>query len=232
MGPKILVMIPAFNEENSISGVVQDVLAAVPEAAVLVVDDGSTDDTARHAKSAGALLLQLPFNLGIGGAVQSGYLYAKRNGYDVAVQIDGDGQHDPVFIRDMLRQLGGCDLVVGSRFLSNEGFRSTATRRVGIGILSGLLKVLTGKRFTDPTSGFRVANRQVIEHCAESYPQDFPEVESLLHLHREGLVIVESPVVMRQRAFGKSSISWTKSLWYMLKVSLSLCIGIARRRVR
>lgn len=231
MGPKILVMIPALNEENSITSVVGDVKAALPTASVLVVDDGSTDNTAENAEKAGALLLRLPFNLGIGGAVQSGYLFAMRNGYDIAVQIDGDGQHDPAFIPDMLTRLADSDLVIGSRFISNVGFRSTAMRRIGIGILSGLLKALTGQRFTDPTSGFRVANRRVIEHCAASYSQDFPEVESLLHLRREGLSIVESPVVMRQRSYGRSSIHWAKSLWYMTKVSLSLCIGLARRRV-
>lgn len=226
---RTLVMIPAFNEGPSIAKVLADVKETIPSATMLVIDDGSADDTADVAEHVGATVLRLPFNLGIGGAIQAGYLYAERNDYEIAVRMDGDGQHNPIYIPDLIKELQQCDLVVGSRFIANIGFQSTSSRRIGIGILVRLLCMLTGKTYTDPTSGFRVANRRVIEYCAKEYPQDFPEVESIAQLDREGFSIVEYPVVMRAREHGKSSINGMKSLWYMVKVCLALSIGIARR---
>lgn len=222
-------MIPAWNEEGSIANVVEKCKSAMPTASLLVVDDGSTDQTSLRAREFGATVIRHPINLGIGGAVQTGYLYALENDFDIAIQIDGDGQHDPEFIPALLNRMGEHDLMIGSRFISNIGFQSSKARRIGILFFSKLLYFFTGKFYTDPTSGFRVANRRVIEYFAENYPKDFPEVEVILSLHRDGFKIGEEPVVMHERTTGQSSINLRKSIWYMLKVSMLLCIGTVRR---
>ncbi len=231
MKQKILVIIPALNEEKSIGSVVDSVQYVVPQSTILVINDGSTDRTAEIAEQAGAVVLNLPYNLGIGGAVQSGYVYAKYHDYDIAIQIDGDGQHDPVYITKMIDKLNEFDLVIGSRFIENHGFKSTKMRRMGISFFSWLLRILTKQTFSDPTSGFRVANRKIIEYCARSYPKDYPEVEILLYLSKKKYSMGEFPVIMRERRFGKSSINLMKSIWYVLKVSLALCIGMSRRKL-
>jgi glycosyltransferase involved in cell wall biosynthesis len=230
-----LAIVPAFNEADAISGTVAAIHAQAPDFDVLVVDDGSIDDTAPRARAAGAEVLRMPFNLGIGGAMQSGYMYALEHGYEVAVQVDGDGQHDPSHIHDLLERLRGdpeLNMVTGSRFLDpdGEGYRSSATRRMGIRVFSRVVSLITGQRVTDPTSGFRMTNRRGIELFAHDYPHDYPEVEAILLMHAHRLRSCEIPVRMRPRLTGESAISSTQSVYYMVKVLLAVFVGLFRRR--
>jgi glycosyltransferase involved in cell wall biosynthesis len=230
-----LAIVPAFNEADSIAPTVASIHECAPDFDVLVVDDGSVDATAERATRAGAAVLRMPFNLGIGGAMQSGYIYALERGYEVAVQVDGDGQHDPRHIRDLLEHLDGdpeLNMVTGSRFLaaSGEGFQSSATRRAGIRIFSGVVSLITRQRVTDPTSGFRMTNRRGIELFARDYPHDYPEVEAILLMHAHRLRSCEIPVLMRPRLTGESAISSTQSVYYMVKVLLAVFVGLFRRR--
>ncbi len=201
---KTVVVIPAYNEATALPALLAALGREVPDATACVVDDGSSDATADVAARSGAVVLRLPVNLGIGGAVQAGYLLARDRSADAAVQLDGDGQHDPAEIEALLGPLrrGEADLVVGSRFLAPGGFRSTAARRVGIRYLSWFLRLRCGVRVTDPTSGFRAANRAAIQLFARAYPSDYPEPESIAVAHRAGLRVVEVPVRMRERAHG------------------------------
>ena len=188
-----LAIVPAHNEAEAIASTVEAIHRWAPDFDVVVVDDGSSDATAeRRAAAAGATVLRLPFNLGIGGAMQSGYLYARENGYQVAVQVDGDGQHDPRHIHDLIERLRSdpqLHMVTGSRFLepAQDGYRSSATRRVGIRVFSTVISLITRQRVTDPTSGFRMTNRRGIELFARDYPQDYPEVEAILLMHSHRL---------------------------------------------
>jgi glycosyltransferase involved in cell wall biosynthesis len=204
--------------------------ASVPAYDACVVDDGSSDRTAAVAASLGLTVLRSPVNLGIGGAVQTGFLWARDRGYDVAIQVDADGQHDPAEIETLLEPLrrGDASIVVGSRFLSEAGFRSTALRRVGIKYLSWFLRLRCGARVTDPTSGFRAANRAAIELFARSYPSDYPEPESIAVAVRHGLAVSEVPVRMAPRIHGESSITAWRTLYYLVKVSLALVLLPAR----
>ncbi|MGC2422968.1 MAG: glycosyltransferase family 2 protein, partial [Nitrospirota bacterium] len=195
---KFLAIIPAYNEEATVGLVVAEIHASIPEAHVVVINDGSADGTAIAASAAGAAVVNLPFNMGIGAAVQAGYRYALQGGYDIAAQVDGDGQHDPSELIKIIEPIraGKADIVVGSRFLGGDGFKSTAMRRVGISSFARVLSVLTGGRLTDPTSGFRACNRKIIRLFAQEYPEDYPEVESLLLAHLAGLRISEAQVKM------------------------------------
>lgn len=224
---KILIIVPAYNEAEQIGQVVEDIRTHVPYADIVVVNDGSRDDTLDQALLTGATVLNLPYNLGIGGAVQTGYLHALNNQYDIAVQIDGDGQHNPADLNHLLNVLinSRADMVIGSRFLNKEGFQSTRMRKIGIRFLSLLVSRLTGHKATDTTSGFRVCGRRAISLFAERYPTDYPEVESLILLNNQGLRFIETPVTMRPRAYGKSSITTLKSIYYMIKVTLALFIS-------
>jgi glycosyltransferase involved in cell wall biosynthesis len=230
-----LALVPAHNEQDAIAATVEEIRCCAPGFDVLVIDDGSTDRTAQRARAAGATVLRLPFNLGIGGAMQTGYLYAEENGYEIAVQIDGDGQHDARHVRDLLDHLRanpGVDMVVGSRFLgpASEGsFRSSAPRRAGIGIFARLVSLITGQTVTDPTSGFRMTNRRAIRLFARDYPHDYPEVEAILLMHAHRLRSCEVPVRMRPRTSGVSAISSTQPVYYMVKVLLAVFIGLFRR---
>lgn len=224
---------PAHNEAAIIATTVTQIHQFVPDFDVLVVDDGSTDDTARLAESAGAWVLRLPFNTGIGGAMQAGYLYAEEHGYEVAVQVDGDGQHDPRHIPDLLARLRSdprVDMVTGSRFLAadEEGYRSSAPRRAGISIFSRLVSIITRQRVTDPTSGFRMTSRLAIQLFARDYPHDYPEVEAILLMHAHRLRSCELPVRMRPRVSGTSAISSTQPMYYMVKVLLAVFVGLFR----
>jgi glycosyltransferase involved in cell wall biosynthesis len=228
-----LAIVPALNEVDAISSTVEEILQWAPGFDVLVVDDGSTDGTAAAAAAAGAKVVRLPFNLGIGGAMQAGYVYAAENGYEVAVQIDGDGQHDARHVAELLEHMRThpeIDMVVGSRFLSSEeaGFRSSASRRVGIRIFAALLSRITGQLVTDPTSGFRMTNRTGIKLFAGDYPHDYPEVEAILLVHAHRLRSCEVPVRMRARTSGVSAISSTQPLYYMVKVLLAVFVGLFR----
>ncbi|MBI5191211.1 MAG: glycosyltransferase family 2 protein [Nitrospirae bacterium] len=229
---KLLAIVPCYNEEASVGSVARAVKAAYPDADVLVIDDGSADRTAEAARAAGAKVVTLPYNMGIGAAMQTGYRYARAGGYDVAVQVDGDGQHDPEEMGKLLEiVLGGkADIVVGSRFIEGAGFRSTPMRRLGIGLFSSVLTRLTGERLTDPTSGFRAAGRRVIRLFADEYPEDYPEVESLFLAHLAGLKVAETPVLMRPRAGGRSSITPVRSAYYMIKVMMVIFIWLVRKK--
>ena len=226
-----LIIIPAYNEEASIPGVIRDLREHVPTIDVLVVNDGSRDATSRTARSLGVKVLDLPFNLGIGGAVQAGYLYALQSGHDVAVQFDGDGQHCACEIQKLLGplQTGKVDLVVGSRFLTPGAYRAPVFRKLGIGIFSIVLSRLLGMTVTDSTSGFRAANRSVIDFFARTYPDDYPEVESLVLLHKMNMRMEEVPVVMRERTGGKSSITPVRSAYYMAKVLMAIFIDMMKK---
>lgn len=228
---KSLVMIPAYNEEKNIVKTVQDIQENAPDFDYIIINDCSQDHTLELCMEKGLHVLNLPVNLGIGGAVQTGYRYAAQNGYDVAVQFDGDGQHDAVYLADMRKKLvdEGLDMVIGSRFLLHEGFQSSGARRIGIRYFTGLIQFSTGKKITDPTSGMRMANRSVIEAFAEDYPKDYPEPESVVCLLRRGRRVGEAPVKMRERENGKSSISFTKSIYYMCKVTFAILIENMRR---
>src|SRR3712207_4337908 len=199
-----LAIVPAYNEAGAIAAAIEDIRLHAPDFDVVVVDDGSTDDTADRARAAGAKVIQPPFNLGIGGAVQCGYQYALANGYDVAVQGDGGGQHDARGIHQLLAELNRrpeLNMGTGSRFLadSGEGYQSSVSRRLGIRIFSGVLSMVTGRRVTDPTSGFRMCDRRGIELFARDYPHDYPEVEAVLMVHHHRLESGELPVKMRPR---------------------------------
>ena len=223
---KVLLIIPAYNEEESLRSLIEEIKAVCPEVDFLVVNDCSSDDTERLLEELGANYISLPCNMGIGGAVQSGYRYAAQNGYDIAIQIDGDGQHDVRFVKDMVKLIEDrqADVVIGSRFIDKEGFQSSQARRIGIRILSILIRLMCGAKVKDVTSGFRAVNRRFIELFAENYPDDYPEPEVIVTTKLYGAVIKELPVVMRERTTGKSSINLKRSIYYMIKVGLAIII--------
>lgn len=228
---KKLAIIPAYNEEKSIAHVVAAIQCAQPEMDIVIINDGSKDQTSRVARmTQQATVIDLPVNLGIGGAMQTGYLYALRHGYDIAVQIDADGQHDPGALSHILRPIeeGQVDCCIGSRFLAKTSYRSAWNRRIGILFFTWMIGWMTGKTFTDPTSGFRAVNRPIIEFFAEEYPEDYPEVEAIVMLERKRFRVKEVSVLMHARKAGRSSITPAKSLYYMLKVSLAVCISRIR----
>ncbi len=229
---RAVAIVPAFNEARSLPIVLEELRDSVPGCDICVVDDGSMDQTAAVATVVGATVLRCPVNLGIGGAVQTGYLWARDHGYEAAVQLDGDGQHDPRSVPALLQPIreGAAQVVVGSRFLGRTGFRSTAVRRLGIRYLSLFLRLRCGARVTDPTSGFRAVDRTAIELFAASYPPDYPEPESIALAVRRGLRVAEVPVQMRHRAHGRSSIGALRTLYYLVKVSLALVLLPARPR--
>ena len=221
---KKLVIIPAYNESESIEATVRDIIEKAPDFDYIVINDCSTDNTAEICRRNHFHVLNLPVNLGIGGAVQTGYLYGWRQGYDVAVQVDGDGQHDPMFLGKMAEYLEKENLymVIGSRFIEKKGFQSSGARRVGIRYFSWLIHLLTRVRITDPTSGLRLVNRKIMKEFSLNYPKDYPEPESVVAIICRGYQVKEIPVIMRERMGGVSSISMKKSLYYMVKVSLAI----------
>jgi len=231
---KRLAVVPAYNESATVASVVRAIKARAPGMDVLVIDDGSTDDTRGRAEAAGARVLRHPFNLGIGGAVQSGFVYALDNEYDFMVQVDGDGQHDPGEITRLeaaMREDPSVDMVCGSRFMTGErAYPAPISRRTGIHLFAFLLSRFIRERVSDPTSGFRLYNRRAIELFARDYPHDYPEVEAVLMLHHHRLRMTEVPVRMYSRGGGVSSISAGKSAYYMIKVLLALFVGLARAR--
>lgn len=224
---KKLIIIPAYNEEKNLDFVISDILEHAPEFDYVIINDGSTDGTEKLCRARGYNIINLPINLGIGGCVQTGYIYAKKNNYDFAVQIDGDGQHSAKDLNDMYKWFEkdpDIDMVLGSRYIENEGFQSTGARRFGIKILSSLIYMFNKKRVKDVTSGLRMVNRTLIEMFAKYYPSDYPEPETIALALRRGCKIKEVPAVMRERQSGKSSINPKDSIYYMLKVSLAICL--------
>jgi glycosyltransferase involved in cell wall biosynthesis len=224
---KKLIIIPAFNEEHSIASLLRELRDYCSGFDVLVINDGSEDGTSRICRSEGYNVLDLPINLGIGGAVQTGYIYAVQEDYDIVVQMDGDGQHDPRDVPYLVEPIlsGNVDMVIGSRFINNEGYQSSHWRRLGIRFYSRLIKGLTGKKIYDPTSGFRVVNREIVNYFAQVYPVDYPEPESIVTLFKLQYRIVELPVRMRKRVGGHSSIKGIKIIYYMMKVTLAILLG-------
>jgi glycosyltransferase involved in cell wall biosynthesis len=227
----ILIVIPAFNEEATIREVVLGVRRSLPQVDILVVNDGSTDATGTISRSEGVILLNHPYNMGIGATMQTGFLYALKTGYDTVVQIDGDGQHNPESLPSLIRPIleKRCNLVIGSRYLSEEGFKSTLPRQLGIKFFTCLIWVFTGKKVTDPTSGFRAMDRKILELFSDEYPSDYPEVEALVTAYKQGLTFQEVKTTMRHRQGGTSSIGLLSALYYMVKVSLSVSISMFRR---
>ena len=227
-----VAIVPAYNEEASIAGVVGELLAYDPGLRVVVVDDGSTDRTADLARAAGAKVISLAFNLGIGGAVQTGFRYAWEQGFDVAIRADGDGQHDPAELDAILRPVlaDEADVAVGSRFIGGDGYRSSRSRRAGIRLLAWIVSALTRQRITDPTSGFQAANRRGIRLFAADYPHDYPEAEATVMVFKHRLRLREVPVAMRARESGRSSITTVRSVYYMVKVVLAIFVALFRRK--
>ena len=228
---KKLIIIPAYNESANIEKTISEIEKNAPEFDYVIINDCSSDNTKDICEKDHFNLVNLPINLGIGGAVQTGYRYGWRKGYDIAVQVDGDGQHDPKFLQTMADYLekNDLDMVIGSRFIEKEGFQSSGTRRLGIKYFTILIRLLTGKKITDPTSGLRMVNRDVMKIFAYDYPKDYPEPESVVAILRRGKKVQEIPVIMKERQGGVSSISPKKSVYYMIKVTLAILIERIRR---
>ena len=223
-----LVIIPAFNEAGCIVNTVNDIIENASEFDYVVINDCSRDDTYKLCLEHGFNVVNLPINSGIGATVQTGYLYAKRYGYKYAIQVDGDGQHDAAFLGIMARYMEehGTGMLIGSRYIEKQGFQSSGLRRFGIKYFTVLIKLLTGKKITDPTSGMRMVGRDIIEYFAEEYPKDYPEPETAVTIVKRGWTVDEIPVVMKERQAGTSSISPKRSVYYMIKVSLA-CVMAA-----
>ncbi|MCA9399287.1 MAG: glycosyltransferase family 2 protein, partial [Candidatus Omnitrophica bacterium] len=230
---KILIIIPAYNEEGNILKTVREICDYNSSLSVVVVNDGSQDNTREEAEASGAYVINLPLNLGIGGAVQTGFKFAKEYNFDIAVQIDGDGQHDVRFLNNIVDPVinDEVDMAIGSRFLPPYlGYRSSFIRRIGIHFFAYLISFLTQYKITDPTSGFRAFNRRMIDVFANYYPQDFPEPEAIVVAARHRARVVEFPVQMRKRAAGNSSIRYLKTLYYMIKVTIAVVLGRLKRK--
>lgn len=236
MSDRIVIIIPAYNEEKNINNVIHSLKKENTSFECLVVNDGSRDNTQKMAESSGlATVIQLPANLGIGGAVQTGFKYAFYNDFDYAIQFDGDGQHLASEIEKLLQELrnGRCDICIGSRFVEKTaGFQSTFMRRIGINIFAHLSHVLIRQKITDSTSGFRAYNKKAIHFLAANYPTDYPEPETVILLGKNDFIIKEVPVEMAERQGGESSISGLKSAYYMIKVILAMLMTAQRRKIR
>jgi glycosyltransferase involved in cell wall biosynthesis len=229
-----LAIVPALNEEASVGRVIAEIAEAQPDFDILVVDDGSLDRTAELAEGAGARVLKLPFNLGIGGAVQTGYRYAYANGYSIAVQVDGDGQHDPRDLEALVGPLlaGEADIVIGSRFAGAGSYRAQLSRRPGIRLFAWIVSLVLRRRITDSSSSFRALNRRALALYSADYPHGFLEtVEATVLGARSGLRIVEVPVAMRERVEGRSTLTFARSLWYAAKVLVAVFVSLFRRPV-
>lgn len=222
-----IVIIPAYNEEGSIVKTVSDIRKNAPDFDYLIINDCSVDKTREICINNNLNFIDLPVNLGIGGAVQTGYIYAYRKGYDLAVQFDGDGQHRAEYLEDMANVIvkEHADMVIGSRFINKEGFQSSGIRRIGIRYFTLAIKILTGVIITDATSGMRMVNTDVLKIFNESYPKDYPEPESLVSILSKNKKVIEVPVIMNEREEGVSSISPIKSVYYMIKVSIAIFIA-------
>jgi hypothetical protein len=232
MNQKILFIIPAYNEEGSIAGVIDKIRKLELKKYnrdILVINDGSRDNTSTISSKLKVSVIDLPFNLGIGGAVQTGLIYAHLNNYDAAIQIDADGQHDPKEIVPLLKNLGVSDVIIGSRYISDGNYQGSNIRRVGTNIFSTLIKFTCGVTIYDSTSGLRVFNKKAIDFLYKEYPADFPEPESIVSLLKRGFVIKEVGVKMSMRKTGKSSINFLKSLYLMFTISVAIILQASRK---
>ena len=230
-GKRVLIIVPAWNEAESVGGVVKEIRAELPETDVLVVDDGSADETAHLARDAGAAVARLPFNLGVGGVMRLGYRYARSEGYDVAVQLDGDGQHDPRYVPNLVDALADASLVIGARFAGEGDYQVRGPRRWSMAVLSLVLSAMAGRRLTDTTSGFRACDRSLIELFADWYPVEYlgDTVETLVRVIRLGYPVHQVPVAMRRRFAGTPSHSPIKALVYLCRAFLTLLLALIRR---
>ncbi len=229
---RTIVVVPAYNESGAIAGVIDSIRSFDPSLDVVVIDDGSRDATSSVAASRGAAVVTLPFNLGIGGAVQTGFKYALERGYELAVRLDGDGQHDPAELSKLLAPVerGEADIAIGTRFSESSGdYRPPFARRIGITWFAKLVSLMTRQRVTDTTSGFQALNRKGIALFARDYPSDYPEVEATVLVFKHRLRLVEVPVRMWEREHGESSITFVRSVYYMLKVTLALFVAMVRK---
>jgi glycosyltransferase involved in cell wall biosynthesis len=229
--PKVLIIIPAFNEENSLKNVISEVRAVDPSFDVLVVNDDSTDGTNSVGETLGVRVLDLPFNLGIGGAVQTGFKFAKQKGYDVVVQVDGDGQHDASFVPALVQEVaeGKADISIGSRYLHNENARPSLVRHMGIKFFSWLTSQAISQNISDCSSGFRALNQKAYGFFADEYPVDFPDAEALIVAHRAGLRMTEVPVKFRVRNSGSSSLRFWRMMYYPFKETLSIVMTLTKK---
>ncbi len=228
---RVLIIIPAYNEEETIADVLKDIEAHMKEASVVVVDDGSKDSTALIARKMGVTVLEHPFNMGVGAAVQTGFKYALEYGYHICVQVDADGQHPASEIPKLLEPIRKeeANVVVGSRFLEPSDYRPSLARGMGIGLFSRVVSAILGTRITDATSGFRATDLKAMKFLKDVYPDDYPEVEALVLLHKGGFGIMEVPVKMRLRQGGKSSITAARSVYYLVKVLLAIMVDIMKK---
>lgn len=223
---KVLIIVPAFNESENLLSLIENLRITCPNYDILIINDCSTDSTKFFSFSPPIYKIDLPSNLGIGGAVQTGYKFACNNGYDIAIQVDGDGQHNPSYIYDLIDQINsGYNLCLGSRFINKTGFQSTFLRRIGIKYFSSLITLITKEKITDPTSGFRACDKNIINLFSNKYPVDYPEPETLVYLLKHNFKVKEIPVLMNERENGVSSINFIKSIYYMIKVSLGILLA-------
>lgn len=231
MSNKVLIIIPAYNEAESIEDVISAVKKELPDAGIVVINDGSRDATSSLSKRLGATVADLPYNMGIGAAMQTGYKYAVLNDYDIAVQVDGDGQHPPDQINYLIGPIskGKADMVIGSRFLEMGEYHPSLARNIGIKIFSTVISLITGRKITDTTSGFRAVNKGAIRFFAQNYPDDYPEVEAIVLFCKAGFNIMETAVRMKERTGGKSSITALQAVYYMVKVLLSVFIDMLKK---
>lgn len=228
---KTLIIIPAYKEAKNLPRLFRELKEVPLDFDIVVINDCSPDNTEEVCRQHGIPVVSLPVNLGIGGAVQTGYKYALKHGYDIAVQMDGDGQHDPRFLKLVLSRIyEGYHMSIGSRFIEGKGYQSSLTRRAGIKFFSWLIKLLTGQYISDPTSGFRACSRELIKLFADSYPKDYPEPETIVTALRNKYRIAEVPVIMRPRQSGESSITRNLAAYYMIKVTLAVIMAAVARR--
>ena len=227
----LVVIVPVYNESANIGSVVREIRLHAPQAGIVVIDDGSSDNSICSAWSAGATVISLPYNLGIGGAVQTGYVFAHEMGYDIVARLDGDGQHDPAQLAGLIQPLasGEADVVIGSRYVSGHRYQASLSRAIGIKLFATLVSLIAGQRFTDTTSGFQAVNRAAAGFLAQHLPTDYPEIEGLVLLCRVGFRVREVSVTMRPRQAGESSITPFRAAYYVFKVLLAILIGLLRR---
>ena len=229
--PRVLVVVPAHNEEASLPGTLAELRSRAPGLDVLVVDDGSRDGTSRVAHDAGVSVVRHPVNLGVGGALQTGFQWGYARGYDIVVQLDADGQHDPAYLSTLLAPVlaGRCDVSIGSRFVTSTGYRAPWNRRLGMLLFSGIVRLALGRPIADTTSGFRAYNRAVMRVCQYDFPKDFPDAPLLITLARRGFRLDEVPVVMRERQAGRSFYTLGKQLYYPYKNLLASLMALIRK---